>query len=218
MTIQAKDNVAIIVLAAGQSARLGQMKQLIKLKDKSLVEWQLAQALHVSSQVYCVLGFNASQVQARIDHLPITTIINSTWSEGMASSIALGVGALIPETKAVMIVLVDQWQLTSADLRQHISHWQAQPSAIVVAQTGNVTTENTEEKIGPPVIFPQHYFAELRQLTGQQGAKSLLTQYQDKLCKVPLAHAFIDVDTPEQLASLHKKFNAKLNVKEARKP
>ena len=200
----ANNKLAILVLAAGQSARLGQMKQLITIKDKSLVEWQLAQALHVSDQVYCVLGFKASQVQARIDHLPITTIINSTWSEGMASSIARGVDALTPDTQAVMIILVDQWQLTSADLTRHLAYWQEAPDAIVVAQNESVMTENAKEKIGPPVIFPQHYFAELKQLTGQQGAKPLLKKYQDKLLKVALGHAFIDLDTPEQLTQMNK--------------
>ena len=88
------DSLAIIVLAAGRSSRLGQMKQLITVNDKSLVELQLERALKVSSKVYCVLGFNARHVHASIEHLPINTIINSKWSDGMASSIAAGVKAL----------------------------------------------------------------------------------------------------------------------------
>lgn len=205
MTNSANNNFAIIVLAAGQSSRLGQMKQLISIKDKSLVEWQLEQALQVSSQVYCVLGFNANQVQARIGHLPIKTIINSKFSDGMASSISAGVAALETDIKAVMIVLVDQWQLTSSDLILHQKLWQESPHAIVVAQDLNVAGASGEEKIGPPVIFSQHYFAELTQLTGKQGAKPLLEKYQDNILKVPLAHAFFDIDTPEQLNNMYKK-------------
>jgi molybdenum cofactor cytidylyltransferase len=204
MTNSANKNFAIIVLAAGQSSRLGQMKQLISIKDKSLVEWQLEQALQVSSQVYCVLGFNAKQVQARIDHLPIKTIINSKFSDGMASSIAAGVAALATDIKAVMIVLIDQWQLTSSDLIRHQNFWQESPNAIVVAQDLNAAGASGEENIGPPVIFSQHYFAQLIQLTGKQGAKPLLEKYQDNILKVPLAHAFFDIDTPEQLNNMYK--------------
>ena len=209
MTNSANNNFAIIVLAAGQSSRLGQMKQLISIKDKSLVEWQLEQALQVSSQVYCVLGFNASQVQARINHLPIKTIINSKFSDGMASSIAAGVAGLATDIKAVMIVLVDQWQLTSSDMIRHQNFWQESPHAIVVAHDLNVTGANGKEKIGPPVIFSQHYFAELTQLTGKKGAKPLLEKYQGNLLKVPLTHAFFDIDTPEQLNNMYTKLGIK---------
>tara|TARA_R110000850_G_C9850186_1_gene455178 strand:+ start:70 stop:711 length:642 start_codon:yes stop_codon:yes gene_type:complete len=203
------DCFAVIVLAAGQSTRLGQMKQLLPINDKSLLEIQLEQALAVSNDVYCVLGFNAVHVQSHIDHLPINTIINSQWSDGMASSIAAGVKALTPEIKAVMIVLVDQWQLTSADLMRHKGYWQKQHHAIVVAQSVSSEEAKVNEKLGPPVVFPQSYFAELIQLVGQQGAKPLLKKYQKQLLKVPLAHAFVDLDTPEQLAHMKIKIGVK---------
>lgn len=205
MTVLAKplnDSCAIMVLAAGQSARLGQMKQLLPIDGKSLIEVQLEQALSVSKDVYCVLGFNAEQVQSHIDHLPINTIINSQWSDGMASSIAAGVKALPSDIKAVMIVLVDQWQLTAADLIRHKGYWQAQHHAIVVAQLPGSEEAIVNEKLGPPVVFPQSYFCELTQLSGQQGARPLLKKYQKLLLKVPLAHAFVDIDTPEQLAHM----------------
>jgi len=198
------NNIAIIMLAAGQSSRLGQMKQLITIKDKSLLEWQLEQALTVSNKVYCVLGFNAEEVKSRIDHLPIHTVINKAFSTGMASSIAAGVEALALDIKAVMIVLVDQWQLTSNDLIHHISCWKNSSHAIAVAQSKNLIGIDDREKIGPPVIFPQMYFKELTKLTGTQGAKPLLEKYQHNLLKVPLAQAFIDLDTPEQLSNMYK--------------
>ena len=201
------DSLAIIVLAAGRSSRLGQMKQLIKVNDKSLVELQLERALKVSSKVYCVLGFNARQVLTRIEHLPINTIINSKWSDGMASSIAAGVKALTSDIKAVMIVLVDQWQLTSTDLICHHSYWQGDARAIVVAQTCCDIAAGVNEKLGPPVLFPQGYFSELTELTGEQGAKPLLKKYQELLVKVPLADAFFDIDTPEQLAQMKIKLS-----------
>jgi len=201
------NKLAIIILSAGQSSRLGQMKQLISIKGKSLIVSQLEQALKVTSAVYCVLGFNAEQVKAEIEHLPIKTIINSQWSDGMASSLASGVKALAPDINAVMIVLVDQWQLTSADLIRHRQSWQQQPSAIVVAQ--NISATNNRESIGPPVIFPRTYFAELIQLQGKQGAKVLLDKYQTNLLKIPLAHAFVDLDTPEQLIAMKKTLGVK---------
>lgn len=197
-------NVAIIVLAAGQSSRLGQMKQLVSIKGRSLIEYQLEQALKVSNKVYCVLGFNANEINLRIDHLPIHTIINHNYCDGMASSIAAGVAALPADISAAMIVLVDQWQLTSSDLINHISHWQINSDAIIVAQSIDPTKTAGGENMGPPVIFPQQYFSEFKALTGNKGAKPLLAKYNDKLLKVPLAQAFFDLDTPEQLSNMYK--------------
>ena len=199
-------NVAIIVLAAGQSSRLGQMKQLLPINNKSLLETQLEHALAITNNVYCVLGYQAEQLQSCIDHLPIVTIINSDWLTGMGSSIAAGVKALTPDINAVMIVLVDQWQLTTSDLAQHFGYWQSKPSDIIVAQDNLAPTKSN--KIGPPVIFPRYFFSELSQLTGEQGAKPLLHKYQHVLLKVPLASAFIDVDTPEQLITMNKMLKA----------
>ena len=207
MSQYAFDNVAVIVLAAGQSSRLGQMKQLITINGKSLVERQLEQVLEVTSEVYCIVGFNAEQVSEKIDHLPITTIINSEWSAGMSSSIAAGVKALTPKIKAVMIVLMDQWQLTAEDCIAHFLCWQANPYAIVVAE--NINDLSQSNHIGPPVVFPREYFTQLHDLKGRHGAKLLLKKYQHKLLKVPLAHAFIDLDTPTQLNEMMKKLGVK---------
>jgi molybdenum cofactor cytidylyltransferase len=206
--LKSSKNVAIVVLAAGQSTRLGQMKQLLPVKDKSLVEVQLEQALKATSNVYCVLGYQAEQVQSQIDHLPITTIVNNDWSSGIASSIAVGVKAVTANIDAVMIVLVDQWQLTANDFVQHQCHWQNNPDAIVVAQ--DKTSTGLTGKIGPPVVFPRGYFTELTQLTGIQGAKPILHKYQSVLVKVPLMKAFIDVDTPEQLIMMNKTLSNQL--------
>ena len=161
----------------------------------------------IYNKVYCVLGYEAAKVQPYIDHLPITTIINNTWASGMASSIATGVKALAPDITAVMIVLVDQWQLTVADFIHHQQLWQNDPLTIVVAQ--DQSTVGLKNKIGPPVIFPRHYFSELTQLTGKQGARAILHKHQKALLKVPLANAFIDVDTPAQLMMMKKMLGVK---------
>lgn len=195
------ENFAVIVLAAGQSSRLGKMKQLLPVNGKVLIVRQLEKALAISNNVYCVLGHQAERMQACIEHLPIKTIINSSWSSGMASSIAAGVNALSANIEAVMIVLVDQWRLASEDLVQQKNCWQTQANLIVAAKNSN---SEGRMSIGPPVVFPCKYFTELSQLTGEQGAKTVLMKYLDNLLAVPMENAFIDVDTPEQLAKMNK--------------
>ena len=122
----------------------------------------------------------------------------------MASSIAAGVKELNTDINAVMIVLVDQWQIASTDITKLKTNWLNNPDAIIVSQNNS---DQLKASIGPPVIFPARYFSELCQLTGQQGAKPLLKKYKGYLLPVTMAHAFADIDTPEQLSAMNKVMN-----------
>ncbi len=187
-------SLAIIVLAAGCSARLGQPKQLINYHHQTLVERQLQLALRISSNVSCVLGFDAQRIQQKIAHLDVKVVENQQWQQGLASSIACGVNHVADDCEAVMLLLVDQWQLQVADLQKLTAQWCKNPQTIVATSAEHL------KAFGPPVIFPQAYFKQLASLQQGQGAKSLLKQYQDKVIFVAMESAFVDLDTPEQLA------------------
>jgi len=197
--------LAVIVLAAGGSTRLGQPKQLVKFEGESLIARQCRQALTLTELVFCVLGCQAQQMAEQLRGLAVTQVSNENWQQGMSSSIAAGVAALPDDIDAAMILLVDQWQLTSDDLQLLRQSWLGHPETIVLAgETGQGTTGNIGSKVkkGPPVIFPRRYFAGLTKLTGEKGAKPLLEQYHQQLEVLELPRAFIDLDTPEQLAKL----------------
>ena len=208
--------LAIIVLAAGASSRLGQPKQLVEFAGKSLLLRQCELALQLSSEVVCVLGCQADIMAERLQDLAINLVINENWQQGMSSSIAAGIAALPRHIDAAMILLVDQWQLRPASLRLFEQNWREKPEKITLAgmsrtiksETANLTkqaegaSEQQVIKTGPPVIFPRFFFPDLMALTGTSGAKPLLKNHQDKLNMVNLSAAFIDLDTPEQLAEL----------------
>lgn len=205
-------SLAVLLLAAGQSSRLGQAKQTVNYKGQPLLVSQIIKAQTITDEVYCVLGYQAEQFSRLISPLlkkgagqrPTTKIvINKQWSQGMASSLVAGVKALPPEISAVMILLVDQWQIQTNDLQWLEQTWQNEPNRIVLAGQNKVSAPSTKNStMGPPVIFPRCYFAELLQLKGQQGAKPLLKKYKNKLKILPMASAFVDLDTPEQLIKL----------------
>jgi molybdenum cofactor cytidylyltransferase len=198
-----KESFAIVVFAAGKSSRLGQMKQLISINGKSLLERQLSQALAVTNEVYCVLGFQSQKLITCVEHLPVQAIINHTWQQGLSSSIATAVASMPAHINAIMLLLVDQYQLTVADLltckQRYLACNQRESSRIFVANNSNGTC-------GPPVIFPQQYFNELLSLTGQQGAKPLLVKHQQSLEKIALMSAFFDIDTPHDLTVMQNYF------------
>ena len=91
-------------------------------------------------------------------------------------------------------MLADQPAVTADDLRRLVNTWLRQPNCIVAAQYAGTA--------GVPAIFPREDFAALSTLRGDAGARALLQRAGDRLVRVPLPSAAIDIDTPEDLAKL----------------
>jgi len=196
--IIADERLAIIILAAGASSRLGQSKQLININGECLLERQSNLALSISKHVYCVLGSAADLHRQVIEKKRIKIVVNEQWQEGMSTSISAGIKVLPDHINAAMILLVDQWQLTTTHIEKITEQWLLTPNNIIVAKKSALATK----QIGPPVIFPKTYFAQLMELTGEFGAKSVLKKHQKSIKSIEISAAFIDLDTPEQLAEM----------------
>ena len=226
MTIVEKpQDFAVIVLAAGQSSRLGQPKQLIDIQGQSLLQRQCQLALALTPNVYCVVGYQADVMHQEISNLPVKIIINQHWQQGMSTSIAVGVQALAKNIQGVMILLVDQWQLTLKELNDCMSTWNNNPERIVVAQKNSLEQKNSVAKksdltpncganetevkklqMGPPSIFPKVLFSTLAGLKGDSGAKSVLLKHRHLIHAVSIPSAFVDLDTPAHLEIMQKEF------------
>ncbi len=194
-----KPSLSIIILAAGSSSRLGQPKQLVKINNTSLLEQQIENALSLTPSVHCVLGFEFEKMKESVDQLPVDIVVNSQWEHGLSSSIAKGVSSIAGSTDGVMLLLVDQWQLTKNDLQLIVEAWHKKPDKIIVC-TG--AGKQGQMRMGPPVIFPQQYFEQLSQLKKGEGAKSIIKHNKQNAVTVTLPRAFIDLDTPEQLIAM----------------
>ncbi len=92
-------------------------------------------------------------------------------------------------------MLADQAAVTADDLRRLAGTWRCQPHHIVAAQYAGTT--------GVPAIFPREDFAALGALRGDEGARVLLKRGGDRVVRMPLHSAAIDIDTPEDLQNLH---------------
>lgn len=219
------DSLAIVVLSAGSSSRLGQNKQLISVEGQALITRQCRELLLLNLPVYCVLGYQADQVSQALKVLPeINFIENVQWSEGLGGSIAVATNVLKTQFNHLLFILGDQWQLNAELLSDFITSSTLNQSKITVA-THMSNTQNKRAKqvticapidnelsinslaisdLSPPVIFNQRYYHELSLLTGEKGAKSLLEKHLQQINAFYLPQAFIDLDTPEQLSALRK--------------
>src|SRR5690606_10202041 len=113
-----------------------------------------------------------------------------------ASSLRAGLAQLPGSTEGVLVTLADQAGVTAFDLQRLVSAWRQQPEHIVAASHGS--------QVGVPAIFPAHCFTAIQALRGDVGARQLLNRMSDRVVRIPMPGAAIDVDTPEDLERLQQ--------------
>jgi molybdenum cofactor cytidylyltransferase len=193
-------NVHVLVLAAGASTRLGQPKQLVQLNGRPALHIAVSNAVVVAGNaVTVVVGAKANELTYLLSHSPASSIVNRQWEEGIASSLRCGLSVVPPSADAVMIVLGDQVCVTADDLKRLLAAWNKQENDIAAA-----TYERT---VGVPAIFPRWCFSELASLRGDEGARKIIQRNPDRVVRVPMPNASIDLDTPEDLAALTNKIS-----------
>ena len=180
-----------LILAAGASRRMGQPKQLLQLNGESLIERVIRIAEGANfDEVIVVLGANADQVLPVVDANKIRVLVNSDWAEGIGSTIRYGIQN-VGRTDAVMIMLVDQPDVSSEWLLKLREKFD---------QSGCLAATTLSDGISsPPVIIDQRLFPRLLELSGDQGAKKILSQVHVEGLEFP--GPLRDLDTPEDLES-----------------
>lgn len=195
MSDEAIHDPHVIVLAAGAARRFGSPKQLVRVNGRPLLHAVIGRGVAVGGHaVIVVLGAYAAELAPLLRHTPATVVVNRQWEEGMGSSLRAGVAALPGTAEAALVLLADQASVTAEDLRRLVGTWRRQPNQIVAAQYGST--------VGAPAIFPRWSFGELGALRGDQGARVLLRRHADRLVRVPMPSAAIDIDTPEDLLTI----------------
>ena len=188
-------HVHVIVLAAGASTRFGSTKQLVRVNGRPLMHTIVSRAVELAGHsVTVVLGANAGELAPLLKHSPASVAVNRDWSEGIASSIREGLRHTPSQADAVLIALADQAAVTTEDLRRLAGAWRRNPNAITAAQYSGT--------VGVPAIFPRWCFRELNELRGDRGAQMLIQRHMDRLVRLPMPGAELDIDRPEDLLAL----------------
>jgi CTP:molybdopterin cytidylyltransferase MocA len=189
-------NLHVLVLAAGSASRFGSPKQLVRIGGQPLLHRAVSQATQVAGHaVTVVLGAYAEQLAPLLKHTSATVVINRHWSEGMASSLRIGISRLPGSCDGVLITLADQVAVTTFDLKRLASAWRRQPEWLIAASYGGHT--------GVPAIVPGWTFSAFNELRGDTGARSILKRHADRCLRIPMPNAALDIDTPEDLLQLN---------------
>ncbi len=191
-------SVAIAVLAAGRSSRMGDCnKMLARLGDVPLVRLAAEKALEAGQgHALLVTGHMAEAVAAAVGDLPVQKVFNPAFATGLSSSLKCAVGALPPSCDGILIHLADMPEITAQHLRALCDVFEAAGGNCIVRATAN-------GRRGNPIILPRALFDEVFSLTGDIGARAIIETSGLAVHDVEIgASAAIDVDTIEALGSL----------------
>lgn len=187
-----------LLLAAGNSQRMGQPKQLLTWGDKTLIEHQVQTRLQTNQNVAVILGSQAELIIPFIKKFPISIFINKDWKKGMGNSLSYGIKKLIeknPDIDAVLISLLDQPLITTEHLEKIHNLFQTKKKQIIASQSASGWT-------GVPALFDKFYFEELTKLNREQGAKKIIQKHQHFVKSIATNSLLDDMDTPEAYQSL----------------
>jgi molybdenum cofactor cytidylyltransferase len=179
-------NVAVVVLAAGASRRLGRPKQLLDYRGATLLDATLATArASGAGQVVVALGGAADEVRERVDLTGVDVVLNPDFGDGCATSIRSALGAVQDAAEGVVLLLGDQPGVAASTV-----------AALVDGAGGHaVGVCEYDDGLGHPLWFHRRMFDVL---TGLHGDKAVwkLVDAGDDVVRVRVAGGIPrDVDT-----------------------
>ncbi len=179
--------VAAILLAAGESTRMGAPKPLLDWGGQPLIEYQVAQLNQPPvERVIAVLGYRAIEIRPLAERAGAEVLVNELYTKGRASSLRAGAAALGDDTRTVVVLNVDQPRPRSVIDR-----------LLEVHQRGGhlITVPGFQGERGHPTILDGWLLAELRQVRERtQGLRDLVERYRESVREVPFESAVVLLD------------------------
>ena len=195
----APSGVTCVVLAAGSSTRMGGPNKLLARVDDVPMVLTVVRAALASraDEVLVVTGEDRERVETCLAGLPVRLVWNPDHIEGLSTSLRAGVSALPSGARAVAVCLGDMPLVRPG-------HIDALIRAYLADSEGAIFVPTWQGQRGNPVLWTVHLLPEIGTLTGDVGAKPLMSRHPTKVREVPVDEPCIltDVDTPEALEEL----------------
>ena len=182
-----------VVLAAGESRRMGTPKQLLPFGDRTILERVVDTLLAAGvEEVIVVLGHLADRVRTVLGDRPVRAVVNEAYQQGMLSSIKCGVRAVPADCDAMLLALGDQPQIEKAVVEEVIARYREGLAGVVIPRYG--------EKKGHPVIIDLHKYRDaILNLPEDVGLNALMQAHADdiRLIEVATEDIIRDIDYRE---------------------
>jgi molybdenum cofactor cytidylyltransferase len=191
--------VAGVLLAAGQSTRMGRANKLLAEIDGRAMVLHAADAMLGSKAdpVILVTGHEADLVRETLGERPLTIVHNPDYTMGLSTSLKAALDALPDDAAGLLIGLGDMPRIRSADIDRLIAAFNPVEGRSICVPVFN-------GKRGNPVLFSTAYVEEMRAIEGDVGARHLIGAHNEHVCELEMDDdaSMIDVDTQEALAAL----------------
>ena len=186
--------ISAILLAAGESRRMGQTKQLLEWGGKTLLQRVLDNLLRSQlDEVILVLGHEADRIRQKIDTRKVKVVINRNYREGMITSLQQGLMTLREGVEAFFIVLADQPGIGPEVFDRLISEFKR------VTPQKNIVLPTYRGRRGHPALFSVKYRKEAFHLKGDVGFRQVLQEHPEDILAVEMDtdSTLQDIDTPD---------------------
>jgi molybdenum cofactor cytidylyltransferase len=164
------NEIAAIIIAAGESKRLGRIKQLLPWRGNTLIEYIIQNARDCNlSPINVILGANYDLIVPIIKSSRVNILFNPRWIEGKGTSISIGINSLSEKVKAVIIFIVDQPFLDEKLISALINQYEITKADIIAPYIQNIQSN--------PVLFDRSVFPELKTLKNEEGGRNIFNKF-----------------------------------------
>jgi molybdenum cofactor cytidylyltransferase len=196
---KAMPKVAAVILAAGQSRRMGRTNKLLADVDGLPMVRRVAENVLATSArpVIVVTGHQADKVKAALDGLDLRLVHNPDYAEGLSTSLRAGLEALPPAVDGALVCLADMPLVGARHLERLFAAFDPLEGRAICVPVRH-------GKRGNPVLWAAPFFAQMMQVAGDVGARHLIGENAEVVCEVEMADdgTLADIDTPAALAAL----------------
>ncbi len=191
--------IAAIVLAAGQSSRMGERNKLfLKVGKRSMLQQVVANLTNSKvDRVFVVTGHDRERVREELKDQPVTFVHNRDYAGGLSTSLRAALAQLPKKMNAALVCLGDMPFVDSAKVNTLIDAFDPVSNQMICVPT-------YRGKRGNPVLWSRNYFQEMMEVQGDTGAKHIIGEYEESVVEVEMDDVGVltDFDTPEAYASI----------------
>jgi molybdenum cofactor cytidylyltransferase len=193
-----------IILAAGISSRIGEIKQLLAFRETTVLGQVLENVGRSRlDEVVVVLGHGAEEIRKAVNVDRAKLVVNEFYEQGQSTSLRAGLAAVSEDVEAVMFILGDQ-PLVGPEVIHALMDGYCRSKASIVLPT-------YQDRRGNPVMVDRGLFPRVESITGDVGARVLFDDYEEAIVEIPVQDDSIhfDLDTWEDYEELLERLGSR---------
>lgn len=159
-------NIGAVVLAAGESRRMGRPKMLLPFRGTTIIEQVLKNIREAGiEKITVVIGAEKEKLSQMLQNTSVSLCINNNYREGMLSSVICGIMSLPENTEGILVFPGDQPLIAPATISKLVEHFKAGEGSILIPVY--------KGSRGHPLLFDAIYRPEIGKLSPAEGLRSL---------------------------------------------